>query len=301
MSAITQTLPNVLRSFLILCLAAFGSAASPLHATSRPCDSTVPLAPGETWRDPGGEAGDGACFELGLDSGGILMLDVSTSVSAAQARLILTGSEATASGAFSRLQQSATGLVLDAPPGSYRVRVETEDPRQRLPPFILRARFAAGIAKSETDSEIEVDPDPFAGGPSRHDLSAASAPVRSALAELCRQGEADDHGDVFACATALALEARAYGEIGSDWGDDADVFRFEVTALVPVEIRVRGAQTELAAELYDRHGQRLAVATGDSGDPRLVRSLVPGTYFVRIESRDGGEGRYSVRIGSPAR
>ncbi len=316
MSATIDILPPTLKNLLILGLVAIalGSTASPLHA-DRSCASIVPLVAGETWRDPGSDAGDTACFDLDLAADGVLMVEVSAAATAAPVRL----SRDQGATAASRLRQSATSLVLAARAGSHRLRVEAEDPRQPLPTFVLRSRFLAGAKgetdseteidpdpvvapgdKGETDSETEIDPDPLAGDPvaSLHDLSAPL--LGSRLGALCRQGEVDDHGDGFACATALVWGKRASGEIGNGWGDDGDVFRFRVKALGAVEIEA-GGDSELVAELYDRHGQRLDLAVGGGDGLRRVRTLAPGVYFLRLEGRDGGAGRYSLAVGPASR
>ncbi len=293
MSATIQYLLRTFRNLLTLGLIALGAPQSPLLADARPCATVVPLAAGETWRDPGRAIGDAVCFDLELDAAGIAALDVATSATAARVRLSLRDT------AVTRLKQSTTSLIFAAGAGSYRLRVEAEDPRQGLSSFRLRASFVTGGLKSETDSEIEVDPEPFADPiAGLYDLAGARKALGGQLVELCRQGERDDHADAFACATPLAWNDPVSGEIGNDWGDDVDVFRFRVKTLTAVEIEAQG-DPELMAEVYDRHGQRLDLAIGDG--LRRVRTLAPGAYFLRLEGRDGAAGRYSLRVGPPVR
>ncbi len=154
-------------------------------------------------------------------------------------------------------------------------------------------------------AEDEVDPDPFAGPwPERLgdpaedevDPDPFAAPW-SGLARACDSGVADDHADDLTCATSLALADRVDGEIWNDWRDDEDVFTFVVAELLTVAIETAG-HTDTAGGLYDRHAQRLA-ADGDGGDGdnfRIVKTLVPGRYFVRVEGDHGAEGRYRLSL-----
>ena len=151
--------------------------------------------------------------------------------------------------------------------------------------------------KGENDQELDPDPDPFVFCPSRHDLAVASAPLRPALDEMCRAGEVDDHGDSFACATSLGRDGTAAGEIHNGWGDDEDVYRFRLAAPSTVKIE-SGGSTDTVGELYDRYGNRLDRDDdgGEGGNFRLVRSLSPGVYFVRVAGRDADEGSYSLAL-----
>ncbi len=312
------------RNPFILGLIAFSLTSIPAHAAHATCDSPIPLTAGETWRDPGSRAGAGSCFSVRLDAAGVLALDIAAPADAPRPRLTFLSPQRT-------LQQSATSLILAADAGSYRLRVESEDPRQPLPPFRLSTRFvadrraAAGIDKSEDDSELEIEPDPFTAGPLAacgskseddseleiepdpvlagplsvtrpHDLAEVTALLSPRLCELCRPDDADDHGDAFLCATPLAWREKTGGEIGNGQGDDGDVFRFRLDSLTTVKLRARGA-AELTAMLYDGHGQRLGTVEDDGTGMRLVRTLVAGTYFVRLEGRDGAAGRYSLSVG----
>ncbi len=61
-------------------------------------------------------------------------------------------------------------------------------------------------------------------------------------------------------------------------------------------LEARG-DADLAGALYDRYGHRLAAddRRSDAG-LRLVRTLGPGRYFVRIESAHGAEGTYEIAL-----
>ncbi|MEE8524499.1 MAG: hypothetical protein V3T72_11260 [Thermoanaerobaculia bacterium] len=302
------------------------ATASPETLLAAPdrCTTVIPLTAGETWRDPGREAAEKVCFDLGVEGPGLVALDLVSSSSTTdpavpRARLVFDGP--------GRLQQTPTSLVTVWPSGIYRIRVESEDPRQPLPPFRLATRFSAEVSKSETDSETELDPDPFSGCGAKsetdseteldpdpladcgvksdaphdadvYDLSRVPAAVRPHLAEICRRASSDDHGDSLLCATALTPDRTISGEIANDWGDDSDVFRFQMKKLALIEIDVRG-DAELVVALYDRYGLRLSA--GSDGGSRLTRSLVPGTYFVRLMGRSGAAGRYELSVGSTDR
>lgn len=301
MSANVKSDPHTLRILIAIGLIAFGWSPLPLAAAAT-CDSAIPLAAGDTWRDPGGAPGEAALFSVRPDAPGTLALEASAPSGGPRVTLALVRPEEAGTPASTILHESATCLVLDgvSPGGTYLVRVAAEDPRRPLAPFRLSVLFAAdrrvgGLSKSETDGELEIEPDPLvAEAPAGRGLGGVIARLAPRLCELCAGGESDDHGDGFLCATALSWNRSVSGEIGNDWGDDGDVFRFRLAALVTVEIRA-GGDSELVSELYDGHGQRLDVAGGT--DPRLVRTLVPGTYFVRVEGRDGAGGRYTLSVG----
>jgi len=111
--------------------------------------------------------------------------------------------------------------------------------------------------------------------------------------------EADDHADSTACATAFDLAAgrRLAGEIGNRWHDDSDLFRFVLDAPATIDVTTRG-HTDTFGVLHDRSGQRLT-ANDDGGEGRnfrIVRTLLPGRYFVRVEGAGGAEGAYELSI-----
>ncbi len=144
----------------------------------------------------------------------------------------------------------------------------------------------------EDEEEIEIEADPMVdpGGGSGRSLHAR-------LEQLCRAGAVDDHGDSFTCATFLIAGQAVAGEIRNGWGDDEDVFHFVLgeargSSLWKVAIETAG-DVEVLGALYDRSGQRLVQIGGDGGS-RIV--LAPGGYFLRVESRYGGEGAYALAV-----
>ncbi len=138
------------------------------------------------------------------------------------------------------------------------------------------------LPEKSTDPEpIETEPEGLRG--------------RGPFEALCQAGELDDHADALPCATPLALGRPASGELDNGWGDDHDLFRFELTAARTVRIETSG-EADTFGGLYDRHGQRLAAAAdgGEGANFRLVKTLAPGLYFVRVEAEGWTEGAYSL-------
>ncbi len=128
------------------------------------------------------------------------------------------------------------------------------------------------------------------------DGSLAEAPLlRPELGERCRGGEPDDHGDTFACATPVVLGRRISAELGNGWGDDEDVYRFRLSELATVVVEAAG-EGDWAIALYDRFGQRLETAGVGGGGARVIRTLSPGGYFVRVAG--GGPGSYELTAAS---
>ncbi len=134
-------------------------------------------------------------------------------------------------------------------------------------------------------TEEEPDPEPKAGS------------LRRALYESCRLGEIDDHGETYACATRLHPGRPVTGEICNESGDDRDLFWFHLAELATVEIESTG-ETDTFGGLYDRYGHRLATADegGDERNFRMVKTLVPGGYFVRVEGRYQAKGAYRLSV-----
>ncbi|MCP4662826.1 MAG: hypothetical protein GY856_46125, partial [bacterium] len=107
-------------------------------------------------------------------------------------------------------------------------------------------------------------------------------------------GKDDDHGDTFACATPLRLGRRVEGEIGNAWDDDLDVFALTLSEVTTVEVTVTG-DAGASAALHGCSGQRLA-SERDDPDGRLVATLGPGRYYVRVEGGDAAAGAYELTV-----
>ncbi len=148
----------------------------------------------------------------------------------------------------------------------------------------LVAGCGSPIFKSEEDGELEIEGEGLVAG-----CADRTAEIRRAL---CAVEDGDDHGDTLACATPVRCRAR--GELSNGWGDDADVFRFRLDRWQAVEVATCGGPGA-RGELLDSAGQRLE-DTGDSGGGlRLVRTLGPGTYFVRVSGGSGGGYGLTIR------
>ena len=142
----------------------------------------------------------------------------------------------------------------------------------------------------EDDDELEIDPNP------------STHPLSDKLNELCRAGEVDDHGDSFTCATILYSGQPITGEVRNGWGDDVDAFAIELGGsqaeeLWSLTIEI-ASDVDTIVEIYDRSGTRLEKTVVDGGrdDVRIVRTLRPGVYFVRIGGQYGAEGAYELRV-----
>ncbi len=242
------------------------------------------------------------------------------------------GGPAAEEDAFRVIRQSATSLVVAVRvPGSYLVGVAAQDPLLPLGEFKLRTGFLSetidGDLKDEDEGEDEPDPNPqpfysdpcqgFAAGivlkdedegedepdpnpqPSAvYDLPHLTPPaLRFELDGACRLGEIDDHGDTFTCATPVCLNQGVGGEIWNGWGDDHDLFMFFLSKQQTVAVETTGSSDTFGG-LYDRYGHRLGRADGGgrADNFRIVKTLSPGTYFVRVEGRDGAEGPYTLLL-----
>lgn len=191
-------------------------------------------------------------------------------------------------------------------PGTYLFQVAPEDRRRKLDEYRLRADFVPvplpdspfDIPEKEDPNIIEIDPETILWTP----LAGHSSEV---LSELCRPVGRDDHGDTFPCATRLHPGVTAEGEIANDKGDDVDVFAFVLDRsheLWTVEL-TSGGGSDTFGTLYDRFGQRLEQGSDidEENDFRIVRTLPPGGYFVRVESRYHSQGRYELNLTATSR
>lgn len=118
--------------------------------------------------------------------------------------------------------------------------------------------------------------------------------IRFRLLTSC--DSADDHGDSALCATELCSAVSKNGEIETlTAGEDADFFTFVVSSSTSVTIESTGS-TDVAAELFDENGDRLAEDDdGGSGTNfKMVETLSAGRYYVRVYGFNGALGTYSV-------
>jgi len=307
-----MTTPEIFRLVFLaglLAAAPAGYAGSIEGGEQKPCAVATPVDLNSSLRLYGDPQGEPLFVKLEVPSAGILSIDVAVPGTApAEPKLGFVGSGCGVPEMRSEpvvLERSATHLVLVAQDsGPHLFRVASEDPLLPLHELKLRTGFVPDAAPGqpwpkggEDEEEIEIEPNPlvYAGEDESRSLHAK-------LHELCRWGELDDHGDSFPCATLLSPGQGMVGEIGNDRGDDSDVFRFVLGS--PQETQLRTLVIETTGDLdtfgvlYDRSGQRLEKADGGGSGSnfRIVRTLGPGTYFVRVEGRDGVQGRYALRV-----
>ncbi len=332
-SIVRRTLRFTLCSSAIFLLSVSTASAS----AARHCSDALSVNLDETLRGEGSGAGEPACFRLETPAAGLLMLDLAMPLTAAaEPHLGLLDCAREAAG-LRILEQSASHLLVasDAP-RVLTVCAGAQDPRHELGEFKLSTAFAeldrpvpqrsqevevdpdpfaGGCQKSQEvevdpdpftggchkSQEVEVDPDPFAGGCHKsQEVEVDPDPFAGSLDALCAAADLDDHADNLLCATALRLGDSVRGEIANGWGDDHDVFVFELTGSQTVEI-VASGELETFSGIYDRRGQRLAASNDEGGGFRLVKTLPEGLYFVRVEATAWSEGTYDLALSAVER
>ena len=151
-------------------------------------------------------------------------------------------------------------------------------------PEIESEGFAAGTGclptKSEEDGEPEIESEGFTTGCER---------AKSLRRALCDRDDRDDHGDSLMCASVIT--GKLNGELSNGWGDDVDVFRFRLDSWQTVELSTAGS-LGMRGELLDAQGRRLHTAQDHADDIHWIRSLGPGTYFLKLAA--SSEGPYTL-------
>ena len=178
---------------------------------------------------------------------------------------------------------------------------ESEDELELEPNFAMYMPPVENGQGDDGESEDELELEPNFAISMPHSRWPPEDSLRSARQELCRRLANDDHGDTMTCATAIAPGLRVTGSLGNFWGDDHDLFAFVLTESQAIEVATDG-QTDTAGALFDRNGHLLAVDAdgGDHDNFRIVKTLGPGLYFVRIEGTHNAEGPYALRLDSRA-
>lgn len=262
---------------------ALGSSALP-----RPCQTPRFLVPHDVSRHAGGAVGEAHCYRLDARTAGLLLLHATpetTSPSGVRMALLHRAEGAHAATAVATfVDRKITEMRLLAEAGTYFLTLRAEDPRQALPAYRLVSRWidvdlsvveptVRPVAwKTETNGEIELEPET-----ARH---------LSLLERLCTSDpRRDDHDGTFACATPITHGS--VGALASGWEDDVDVFRFELAhwATIALTLTRHGSAADARGALHDTFGRRIGVVENPdaSGIGRAVRTLGPGTYFVRIQ------------------
>jgi len=276
-------------SFLILALAGVVMAREPAG-----CGGEIPDA---AMSHHVAHASESQCFAIYAPAAGILMAEVNVPAwSPVEPRLELRGAVE-----LTYLDRSPTSALVDVrAAGDYLVCVDAQQPELSLEDYEVAIGFAeaadAPAVKGGDPEEDEPDPDtnPLLSSP----LDALMA--RRAVRALCRHSLADDHGDTLRCATPVRPGREVAAEIRNGLGDDDDVFVFTLDELRTVSIETAG-DLDTFGGLYDHRGYRLKTADdgGEGGSFRIVKTLSPGRYFVRVGSRDGMEGPYRLSIAAP--
>ena len=139
------------------------------------------------------------------------------------------------------------------------------------------------------------------GSGTNAELEIGAAAIDNAWIHKVNAGtaSADDHGDDLSSATRVALPSETAGAVDS--ADDADWFRFEVSARREVTVETSGS-LDAVGTLYDLGGNVLAVDDDSGGglNFRIQRTLSVGTYFVRVASFGSDTGNYMLRLEAAA-
>ena len=107
----------------------------------------------------------------------------------------------------------------------------------------------------------------------------------------------DDHCDTQAEATQVALPSQTAGQI--DPGNDADFFRFVVSATTSGRLNIRttgGLDTRGALQRSDGGVVASNDNAGDGANFRIRQNLAAGTYYVRVTSVGSLTGAYTLHV-----
>ncbi|MCP4660738.1 MAG: hypothetical protein GY856_35500 [bacterium] len=294
---------------LAVALAVADAGSVPALATDagNGCADAVAISPNDRHRGLPGQAGETFCHRIVLDTTGVLLVHAATpGIGEAEAKLRLRDRAEAGEAEAAIVERSAAHLLLRIrKPGSYVFEIASQDPRTAHGEYTFISRFdadadavAVKFAKAEPFSRLkggadgEIDPILIVSTP-------VDGPPEVTLYDLCRPDLTDDHDDLFACASPVHPDEWVHGEIVNDWTDDYDVFTFYLAEQRTVWFETRGG-VDTVGTVYDLRGHRLAAAAGGGvdGNFRLVRTLAPGRYFLRIEGRSGSQGPYSLILGT---
>ena len=272
------------------------------------CAAAVSVDLDSTWWSHGGKGSRVSRFQVEIPSPGVVTLDVAAPGSAPQPSLgflDLACDLPVAGQGVVKIQRFLDRMVLAVrDPGAYVFRLAAQEPARALREYEVRTRFTpldlSGVYGWEKDDDvIEIDPDQSRTQP--FDLLSGSGAPCQRFHHL--RDEVDDHSDTFSCATPAKPGDELAGEIGGKgWEIDRDVFALVLDGsdsgdLWRVELATTG-ETDTFGGLYDRHGQRLAMADdgGVGANFRIVKTLSPGLFFVRVEGSGRAKGPYSLAI-----
>lgn len=275
--------------------------------------AAVPMQAGESRRGHlwSGAGADAACFAVSVPEAGLLAIELTQRPGAAPAYARLDGVDLDeADGPLDIVRRTAGVLLLDAGPGRVGIRVRGTGSRgvaDGRSSFRLSTGFVSysDLAKDEDDSEIEIEP----MDKDEDDSEIEIEPMDKIVADLASIPELDrarldalcagtSPGGSLLCARPLDWNVATRGDLAAEWIDEAHVYRFDVSAVGPVSVRARvlGRSDEVAIELLDSSGRRLETWTHPGRAIDQTAFLVPGTYFVRLQSLQGGRSGYSLQL-----
>ena len=109
---------------------------------------------------------------------------------------------------------------------------------------------------------------------------------------------AHDLGDITGQRLPLGLQ-RLEQSVGRE-GDAVDYYRFELSEAREVRLGLTLLEGEAALVVEDAEGNVLARAVAyTTGREAVVRTLLPGTYYVRVEAVGGAASEYELGYPSP--
>ncbi|MCB1055296.1 MAG: hypothetical protein KDD11_07250 [Acidobacteria bacterium] len=195
----------------------------------------------------------------------------------------------------------AVGRLLptkDGGPGS-----GSEDPDGEVVPIVFPGGGCpAAVGRSRIGSSriavlFDGDGDPGDGTEDRDDevvpLVGPNDPDGTAL--TCQAGEPSN--DFLLCALGFSASGYASGEIDVVLGLDTDYYAFTLTELKHIQITATG-DAAASGVLLDSLGQVLATDTAGTGAEifTLDATLVPGSYYVRVDATENQQGAYVLQL-----
>lgn len=313
---------NISSSLVITLLIIFLTVSAPVSAAvDARCERAFTVGTKDVLRGEG--YGGDTPVRIDVEQPGIVTLEVTAAMDGSiEPKLGTLPCGATAPGGVATLlSRSAKRMILAVhAPGTCFLRVAAQDPRQSLGSFRLTTGFSPRVPTVASLYTHVVNPDPdkknFAEDPvaDTHVVNPdPDSPLSATAAELdthvvnpdpdgrspagCWSPIEDDHGDTAGCATAVQLNSTITGTVDNAWGDDEDVFVFDLTTLCTLHIETTG-EVDAVGALYDQAGHRLTMANGDDQDAglRMAATLVPGRYMLRLGGRLGSEGSYAISV-----
>lgn len=156
-------------------------------------------------------------------------------------------------------------------------------------------RWKDGDLRYPADKDGD-DPDTETGG---GEIVPVQDPLMADPWSGCAVGS-EPFNDFGLCATHLALHRPQLEVLGEARRADRDYFTFTVQDSGPMEVVVH-SEVPLNASLMLDNGRvlrhtRLDAADGDGTTLSVEAFLLPGTYWVRVESLDGTAGAYEIEL-----